>query len=71
MLIQVRHLDSRFDYVKDFMLQDLIESKNISQFKRASGWVTIGVDPIRKNIRDKASIFPDELREGLSAHPSH
>lgn len=70
MLIQVRHSNNRFDYVKDSMLQELIDAKNISQFKRTSGWVTIGVDPIRKHKRDNASIFPYELR-GISAHPSH
>lgn len=48
MLIQVSYKDNRYDYVKDFMLDRLIETGAISQFRRRSGWVRIGTDPIRK-----------------------
>lgn len=47
MLIQVSYDDDRYDYVKDFMLEPLIKSGAITQFRRRSGWVRIGVDPIR------------------------
>jgi len=47
MLIQVNWSDSRYDYVKDFMLESLIESGKVSRFLRRSGWVTVGVDPVR------------------------
>jgi hypothetical protein len=47
MLLQVVYTDNHYDYVKDFMLDDLIESRKIAKFRRRSGWVTIGVDPIR------------------------
>jgi len=46
-----------YDYVKDFMLDSLIEAKGIVKFKRSTGWVTIGAEPIRKNKRD--SLFND------------
>lgn len=37
----------RFDYVKDFMLDSLIEAGGgIAKFLRSSGWVTIGVDRV-------------------------
>ena len=51
MLIQVIRADNQYDYVKDFMLDLLIASKQIVKFRRSSGWVTIGVDPIRKGKR--------------------
>lgn len=52
MLIQVIRTGNRYDYVKDYMLDSLIESKAIVQFRRRTGWVAIGAAPIRKNKRD-------------------
>jgi hypothetical protein len=40
-----------YDYLKDFIPDSLIESKEIVKFKRSKGWVTIGLDPIRENNR--------------------
>jgi len=57
MLIQVMRTGNSYDYVKDFMLDSLIEAKGIVKFKRSTGWVTIGAEPIRKNKRD--SLFND------------
>ena len=48
MLIQVLYPDNRYDYVNEHLLQGLIESKEIAEFKRTSGWVTIGLDPVRQ-----------------------
>jgi hypothetical protein len=50
-LIHVIRTDNHYDYVKDFMLDLLIASKEILRFERSSGWVTIGVDPIRMKKR--------------------
>lgn len=47
MLIQVTYSDDRYDYVKDFMLDRLIRTGAITKFRRSSGWVEVGVDPIR------------------------
>lgn len=52
MLIQVSYDDEKYDYVKDFMLDRLIETGSIAKFKRSSGWVRIGVDPIRTRKSD-------------------
>lgn len=52
MLIQVSYDDDKYDYVKDFMLDRLIQSGTISRFRRSSGWVQIGVDPIRTQKRE-------------------
>ena len=51
MLIQIINSDNRFDYVKDDILDHLIKSNAIKRFKRASGWVTVGVDPVRQSRR--------------------
>ena len=47
MLLQIILEDNRFDYIKDFRLNDLIASRKVKKFRRSTGWVTIGVDPIR------------------------
>lgn len=52
MLIQVNFSDGRNDYVKGFVLDKLIESKEITRFRRTSGWVTLGADPVRTSKRD-------------------
>lgn len=70
MLIQVQHSDKRFDYVKGSMLQDLIELNEISKFRRTSGWVTIGVDPIRKMRRANDSMLLRDSR-GILSRPFH
>ena len=41
--------DKRYDYVDDSMLDSLIKSKDIVKFKRGTGWVTVGADPIRES----------------------
>ncbi|HIJ94877.1 MAG TPA: hypothetical protein HPP94_03900 [Desulfuromonadales bacterium] len=47
MLIQVNYPDNRYDYVKEFILDVLIEKHKIKRFRRSSGWVTLGVNPVR------------------------
>lgn len=52
MLVQVHWTNNRYDYVKDFMLDSLIEAGVVARFLRSSGWVTVGVDPIRSGIEN-------------------
>jgi len=47
MLLQVEYDNHKFDYVKNTQLDSLLEMHKIQRFKRISGWVTVGVDPIR------------------------
>ncbi len=47
MLIQVMYPDNNYDYVKDFILNDLIETEKIVRFRRRTGWISLGVDPVR------------------------
>jgi hypothetical protein len=53
-LIQVAYPGDRFDFVPQYMLHDLIETKEIVRFKRTSGWVAIGVDPLRQSRRQSS-----------------
>jgi NADPH-dependent curcumin reductase CurA len=53
MLVQVNWTNNRYDYVKDFMLDSLIEAGVVARFLRSSGWVTIGEDPIRSDSGHK------------------
>lgn len=48
MLIPVIYADDSYDLVEAIMLNELIINKKIKAFKRSSGWVRIGEDPIRK-----------------------
>lgn len=52
MLIQVGYDDGKYDYVKDFMLDKMIELGAIASFKRSTGWVRIGIDPVRQRRSD-------------------
>uniref|UniRef100_C6DZY2 Uncharacterized protein n=1 Tax=Geobacter sp. (strain M21) TaxID=443144 RepID=C6DZY2_GEOSM len=47
MLVQVNWTNNRYDYVNDYMLDSLIEAGVIARFLRSTGWVTVGLDPIR------------------------
>lgn len=47
MLIQVEYYNNKFDFVKNTQLDSLLEKQKIHRFKRSSGWVTVGIDPIR------------------------
>ena len=49
MAIMVQYRNNTFDYVENRALDDLIDSQIIIAFRRESGWVKIGIDPIRKN----------------------
>lgn len=51
MLIPVVLNDGRQDMVKPFVLERLIETREITSFRRASGWAVIGRDPVRQGSR--------------------
>jgi hypothetical protein len=63
MLIPILRNDNQYDFVKGFILNSLIESKRIIKFKRSTGWVTIGRDPIRENNLRSVSISSDRRTE--------
>jgi len=47
MMVRIIYHDNRYDMVKSTRLDDLISSNAVAKFERSSGWVTIGVDPVR------------------------
>ena len=63
MKIQVCYPDDQYDYVNSDILDRLITSKKIVRFKRSSGWVTIGVDPIRSIGGIRGYSWKDRKRE--------
>jgi len=63
MLIRVIRADSRHDMVKEYQLDDLIDRGEIVKFQRSSGWVTIGVDPVR--VRRQATHREQDRRRHL------
>lgn len=63
-LIHIVRSDNHYDYVKEFLLSDLIEAQGIVKFKRSTtGWVTLGIDPIRKG--KPASVFSGTERRTI------
>jgi len=67
MLIPVVFSSGRQDMVKPFVLERLIDSKEITSFRRASGWVVIGRDPIRQSARQIYCI-PERRETGNILH---
>ncbi len=61
MLVHVIRKDNQYDYIQDFMLDQLIETREVVKFKRGSGWVTIGTHPIRASRRDKVMSGVDRI----------
>jgi hypothetical protein len=47
MLVMVRYMDEEYGIVEDYCLDYLIAKGRIAGFARSSGWVTIGLDPVR------------------------
>ena len=63
MLIQVKYPDNRYDYLKETILDLFIESNKITEFKRSTGWVRIGIDPIRKARRNPTTRRDQTIKE--------
>ncbi len=63
MMIRIRYSDGRFDMVKAARLDHLIETEQIEGFKRANGWITLGVDPVRNKMF--TNYYPGTERRGI------
>lgn len=61
MMIRVVYQNFKCDFVKPFRLDEFIDSGRISMFKRSSGWVFVGIDPIRK--KKKPYLHPYQWTE--------
>jgi hypothetical protein len=53
MLIRVRYNDGSFGTVDDSILEALIAEDRIVEFRRTSGWVRIGRDPVRNQVVER------------------
>jgi hypothetical protein len=56
MMIPVQYNDGRHDMVKPQLLDRLLNSRRVVGFKRSSGWVTVGSDPIRGQERRRSQV---------------
>jgi len=59
MLVQVKWNNGSYDYVRDFMLDCLIDAGVVDSFLRSSGWVKIGVHPVRSGSPDAGYAGPE------------
>ena len=53
MAILVQFKDNTYDFVLNNELNELIIAKEIIAFKRSTGWVDIGKDPVRNGSSRK------------------
>ena len=51
MMIRVMYNNGSFDMVKPALLDNLLGSQKVTSFKRSTGWVVVGRDPIRAASR--------------------
>ena len=49
MLIRVMYDDGRFDMVKPQILDDLLDTKKVTSFKRSDCWAVVGRDALRSS----------------------
>src|SRR5512144_854415 len=68
MAIMVQFENKTFGYVRNDDLDELIETGAISSFRRSSGWVEIGKDPVRTKRTADAYAGPERRGEALKTH---
>ncbi|MGW8311910.1 MAG: GSU3473 family protein [Desulfuromonadales bacterium] len=54
-LIHVITRDGTYQHLTSSALDILLEKNRLLKFRRSSGWVTVGIDPIRVKDRREAS----------------
>ncbi len=65
MMVRIVYHNNRYDMVKSTRLDELITANMVAKFQRASGWVTIGVDPIRASRRGAPYTGPERRSDML------
>jgi hypothetical protein len=48
------YYNQRYDFIKATRLHEFIEAGSLAMFQRGSGWVSVGVDPIRSKKTDSS-----------------
>jgi len=61
--------DGTYHHFTPQVLSVLLESYRVLRFKRSSGWVTVGVDPVR--VGNRAGAFGYSGHERRTAVASH
>jgi hypothetical protein len=57
-LIHVITKDGAYQHLAPPVLDVLLEKNHAMKFKRSSGWITVGIDPIRvKDRRETSRLF--------------
>ncbi|MCF6178073.1 MAG: hypothetical protein L3J63_01600 [Geopsychrobacter sp.] len=51
MQIKVKFIDGNIELVRPRELQELIDARRITQFRRSGGWVTLGKETVRSTLR--------------------
>ncbi len=69
MPIGVIYNNNKRGTVEDYLLDDLIKDERIKAFRRSTGWVRIGQDPIRKMWQE--SVFNVQERRKRELPPDY
>jgi len=48
MLIRVKYVDNRFDMVRPEILNQLLDSGEVLEFRRTDGWTAVGNSSLRR-----------------------
>ncbi len=62
MVIRVIYQNQRYDFVKSSRLDEFIETGAVASFLRSSGWVRVGMDPIRATTTDSSFTYKGKER---------
>jgi hypothetical protein len=69
MAIGVIFKNNKRGRVEDYLLDDLITKERIKAFRRSTGWVRVGRDPIRKMWQE--SVFNGQERRKHELPPDY
>jgi hypothetical protein len=61
MLIRVKYVDNRFDMVRPEILNQLLDSGDVLEFRRMDGWIAAGNKDLRR--KNGGSYFGPERRK--------
>ena len=68
-MVQVQYANGKYDIVKPWFLDWLIESRRIVAFKRGREWAIIGRDPVRSTCGDSSAYGGRERRGSMPVPP--
>lgn len=71
MMIRVVYANGAYDFVKDQMLDRLLDRGEIAGFQRTDGWAVVGRDKLRQRSREKGKEYHGEDRRGKVGSENH